>query len=141
MIINRGTCVQFCEASVVIMAHLLVISFCTNTAFEGHLSIPCLIFSVFFYMGFLSRTFTNRRTAGEGGRHFFNFSLSLPPALQALRHQPVDCCKQLTSAHSQQLDSNREPLVSERKSLTTQLSALYSVFLWYGPVLLDASVS
>ena len=38
----------------------------------------------FFNLGFLSRTFTNHRTAGEG--HFFNSSLPLPPASQALRH-------------------------------------------------------
>ena len=40
----------------------------------------------FFCRGFLSRPFTNHRTAGEGGRHFFNSSLSLPPASQTLRH-------------------------------------------------------
>ena len=40
----------------------------------------------FFYLGFLSRTFTNHRTAGEGGGRFFNSSLPLPPASQALRH-------------------------------------------------------
>ena len=40
----------------------------------------------FFCRSFLSRPFTNHRTAEEGGRHFFNFSLSLPPASQILRH-------------------------------------------------------
>ena len=45
---------------------------------------PLLFF--LFYLGFLSRTFTNHRTAGEGGGHFFNSSLPLPPALQTLRH-------------------------------------------------------
>ena len=30
---------------------------------------------LFFYMGFLSQTFTNSRTAGEGGGHFFKSSL------------------------------------------------------------------
>ena len=40
----------------------------------------------FFYVGFLSRTFTNHRTAGEGGGHFINSSLPLPPASQTLRH-------------------------------------------------------
>ena len=35
---------------------------------------------LFFYLGFLSRTFTNHRTAGEGGGHFFNSSLLLSPA-------------------------------------------------------------
>ena len=34
----------------------------------------------FFYLGFLSRPFTNYRTAGEGGGHFFNSSLPIPPA-------------------------------------------------------------
>ena len=37
---------------------------------------------------FKTRPFTNHRTAGEGGGHFFNFSLPLPPASQILRHQP-----------------------------------------------------
>ena len=40
----------------------------------------------FFYLDFLSRPFTNHRTAGEGGGHFFNSSLPLPPASQTLRH-------------------------------------------------------
>ena len=36
---------------------------------------------LFFYLGFLSRLFTNHRTAGEGRGHFFNSSLPLSPAL------------------------------------------------------------
>ena len=40
----------------------------------------------FFYLGFLSRTFTIHGTAGEGGGYLFNSSLPLPPASQALRH-------------------------------------------------------
>ena len=36
--------------------------------------------------GFLSRTFTNHRTSGEGGGHFFNSSLPLPSASQTIRH-------------------------------------------------------
>ena len=40
-------------------------------------------FPFFFYLGFLSRTFTNHRTAGEEGGHFFNSSLLLPPASQS----------------------------------------------------------
>ena len=83
-----------------------------------------LVCFFFFYLGFLSRTFTNHRAAGEGGGHFFNSSLPLPPASQAIRHWPGDYCRELTSARSQQPDSNREPLVSERKSLTTKLRAL-----------------
>ena len=41
-------------------------------------------YSFFFYLGFLSRKFTNHRTAGEGGGHFFNSSPPLPPASQTL---------------------------------------------------------
>ena len=40
----------------------------------------------FFYLAFLSRTFTNHRTAGEGRGHFLNSSLPLPPASQTLGH-------------------------------------------------------
>ena len=83
-----------------------------------------MIFVFFFYLGFLSQTFTFHGTAGEGGGFLFNSSLPLPPASQALRHQPGDYCRELTSAHSWQPGSNREPLVSERKSLTTKLRAL-----------------
>ena len=72
--------------------------------------------NIFYILYTFSRTFTNHRTAGEGGGHFFNSSLPLPPASQTLRHQTGDYCRELTSAHSQQPDSNREPLVSERKS-------------------------
>ena len=37
--------------------------------------------SSFFYLGFLSRTFTIHRTARERGRYLSNFSLPLPLAL------------------------------------------------------------
>ena len=37
-------------------------------------------------LGFLSQPFTNHRTAGEEGGHFFNSSLPLPPASQTLRY-------------------------------------------------------
>ena len=41
----------------------------------------------FSYLGFLSQiTFTNHRTAAEGGGHFFNSLLPLPSASQTLRH-------------------------------------------------------
>ena len=77
----------------------------------------------FIYLGFLSQTFTNHRTAGEGEGHFFNFSLPLPPASQTLRPLTEDYCRELTSTHSRQPDSNRVPLVSERKPITTKLRA------------------
>ena len=81
---------------------------------------------LFFYLGFLLRTFTIHRTVGKGGGYFYFFKSSLPllHASQTLRHQPGNYCRQLTSAHSQKLDSNQEPLDSEHKFLTTKLHAL-----------------
>ena len=75
------------------------------------LIVSCRFF--FFYLGFLSRIFTIHRTAGEGGGYLFNSSLPLPPASQTHKHSPGDYCREFTS--------NRQPLVSERKSLTTKL--------------------
>ena len=43
---------------------------------------------------------------------------------EAISLTPRDYCRELTSAHSLQPDSNREPLVSECKSLSTRLRAL-----------------
>ena len=43
-------------------------------------------FFFFFYLGFLSRTFTIHRTVGERGGYLFNSSLPVPPASQTLRH-------------------------------------------------------
>ena len=65
----------------------------------------------FYYLGFLSRTFTIHRTAGEGESYSYNSSLPLPFASQALRHYPGDYCRELTSGHNLRPDSNREPLV------------------------------
>ena len=76
---------------------------------------------ILFYLGFLSRTYTIYRTAGEGGASFYNSCLPLQPASQTLRHQPSNYFRGLTSTHSQQSDSNWEPSVSERKLLTTEL--------------------
>ena len=88
---------------------------------------PYQCFFCFFFLCGFSFTNThksqNHRTAEVGGGHFFNPSLPLPPASQRLRHYPGDYCRKLTSAHSQQSDSNQEPLVSERKSLSTKLRA------------------
>ena len=92
-----------------------------------------IIIIMFFYNFFFLSiwvSFTNihkalDRRGRDGGRgHFFNSSLPLQPASQTLRHQLGDYCTELTSAHSQQPDSNREPLVSERKSLPTKLRTL-----------------
>ena len=76
----------------------------------------CFVF--FFLSRFLSRTFTIHRTAGEEAGYFFNISLPLSSASQTLGHQSSDYCRELTFAHRQQPDSNRQPLVSECKSLT-----------------------
>ena len=57
---------------------------------------------VFFYLGFLSRTFTIHRTAREWRGCFFKSSLPLPPASQALRHYPGDCWRELTKSESSQ---------------------------------------
>ena len=40
----------------------------------------------FFYLDFVSRRFTNHRTAREKGGHSINSSLPLPPASQTFRH-------------------------------------------------------
>ena len=61
-----------------------------------------------FVLVFLSRTFSIHWTAEEGERYLFNFSLPLSSATQTLGHQPGDYCREVTSAHSQQPDSNRE---------------------------------
>ena len=59
-----------------------------------------LLIFVYFYLGFLSLTFTIYRTAGEGAGYLFNSSLPFPSALQTFRHNPGDYCRELTSAHS-----------------------------------------
>ena len=92
----------------------------------------------FFFLSWFS--FTNiHRTAGEGGGYIFHSFLPLPPASQTLRHYPDDYCRELVSTHSQQPDSKWEPLVSERKSLTTKLRALSFFFKKYYR-LLDSTV-
>ena len=51
----------------------------------GHFLWSVYFLSFSFYLGFLSRTFKIHRTAGKWVRYLFNFSLPLPPNLQALR--------------------------------------------------------
>ena len=53
----------------------------------------------------------------KGESIFLNSLLPLAPASQTLRH-----CRELTSAQRQQPHSKQEPLVSERKSLTTNIA-------------------
>ena len=95
-----------------------------NTCFSSFHKRQSSDLFLFFYLGFLSRIFTSHMTAVEGGGHSINSSLPVPPALQTLRHKPGDYCRELTFAYSWHPDSNLEPLVSERKSLTTKLRAL-----------------
>ena len=60
---------------------LLILIPCVNALrFNGFVSVNIYVNVFFFYLGFLSRTFSNHRTAGEGGGHFFNSSLPLSPA-------------------------------------------------------------
>ena len=83
-----------------------------SLAFLGH--------TTAFFLFEFSRTFTYHRTAGKGEDYFFNSTLPLPPASQALRHYLGDYCRELTSTHSQQPDSNlwfpsasRQPVQSD----------------------------
>ena len=69
-------------------------------AFSFHIIMGICKLDLLSYQGFLSRTFTIHRTAGEGGGCLFNFSLPLPLDSQTLRHLPGDYCRELTTAHS-----------------------------------------
>ena len=82
-------------------------------------SLPLFFF--FSYLGFVSQILTIDRTVGEGGGYLFNSSLPLPPGLQTIIHWPDVYWIKLTSVHSWQQDSNRKPLVSERKSVTIRV--------------------
>ena len=85
------------------------------------ISLKIFFFSIWVFFHEHSR-FTGQQS--KGGRYLFNSPLPFPPASETLRHQSGDYCRELASAHSQQPDSNREALVSVRKSLTTTLRAL-----------------
>ena len=107
---NRGKTKKYKKET----AHLL----------QGCYEFPTHFFSIWVFFHIHSR-FTGQQ--GKGGGYLFNSSLPLPPVSQTRRYQPGNCCRELTSAHSQQPDSNQEPLVSERKSLSTKLHALSSL--------------
>ena len=83
-------------------------------------SIPS-ISGIFFFVDFLSRTFTIHSTAGEGGGHFVISSL---PFHSPRRHLDVSQAITGRSSHSWLLDSSRKTLISERKSQTTKLYTL-----------------
>ena len=83
----------------------------------------CFFASVFFSIWVLFHEYSRiTGLQGKGEGHSINSSLPLPPASQAIRQWPGNYCGEL----SQQPDSNRKPVVSERKSLTTKLRALRS---------------
>ena len=63
-------------------------------------------------------------TTEGGGNYLLVSSPPLSPASQTLRHQPRHYSRELTSAHSQQLDLKRKLSVSKFKLLTTKLRAL-----------------
>ena len=77
-----------------------------------------------FLSGFSFMNIHESQTAREVGGHFFNPSLTPATASQTLKHQPMDYCREIISADSQQPNSNREPLASERKLLTIKLPTI-----------------
>ena len=79
-------------------------------------------FNFFFYLGFLSRLFTNHRTAGESGWHFFNSSLPLSPASHLDISRAIT--EEILPLHIIISRSRTGRLVSERMSLTNKLRAL-----------------
>ena len=101
-------------ASVKLQSNYFNQSHCATSSHPG--SQVLLFLSRSFYLGFhkysritgvqgkgKSISSTNHRSTREGEGYFFNSSLSLPPALQALRHQPDESRRALTSADSQQI--------------------------------------
>ena len=64
-----------------------------NSVFRSRGSPPLELSHLFVFFFFLSgfsfttiQPFTNHRTEGEGGGHFFDSSLPLPPVSQTLKH-------------------------------------------------------
>ena len=68
---------------------------CQPSANQPNIQRICNIFFFFFYLGFLSRTFTIHGTAGEGGGYLFNSSLPLPPL-----HRHSDISRAITAESS-----------------------------------------
>ena len=69
--------------------------------------------------------YTEQQGKGEA---VSNFSLPPLPASQTLRHQMGDYGRELTSAHSQDSELNREPVASDRELLTTKVNAYMFLF-------------
>ena len=88
---------------------------------------------LFFCLGFLSNILDSQDTRGRG-RLFLWLLLTTSPTSHKLRHQSGDYCRELTSAHSQRPDSNREPLVSE---WMLQVSLLSRCFLHFSNITIN----
>ena len=123
---------SFFDLDMIFTLHLLMALF---SSFQNQLSSVCAVLKIpktfscslrlfFFYVGFLSHTFTNHRTVGKEKGISFTPDYHLHPFHRHLDISWGDYCRELTSAHSHQPDSNRKPLVFKRKSLTTKLSSL-----------------
>ena len=80
----------------------------------------------FFLSGFSFTNIHDSQDSRGRGRLSIWLLSTTSASSRTLRHQSGDCYGELTSASSWQPDSSREPLVSERKSLTTKLHALKS---------------
>ena len=78
----------------------------------------------YIFSGFSFSNIHDSQGSSEREGYLFYCCPPLPPGSRTLRHWPGNYCRGITSTHSQQADSNWEPLVSERKSLTTKLCAL-----------------
>ena len=75
-----------------------------------------------FLSGFSLTNIHDSQSSRE--RRSYNSALPLKATSQTLRHQLSNYCRELTSGRTQRPDSNREPLNSERKLLTTKLRVL-----------------
>ena len=79
-------------------------------------------------MGFLSWTFTIHRTADEVGGYFFYSSLPSPIFICLTGRQLANYCREPSSAHRQQPDSNWEPSVFESRWVPACRSLIYQTF-------------
>ena len=91
-----------------------------KVSYKSFLSMCKYSIFFFFYLGFLSRTFTIHRTAGEGE------AISLSPLYHFhLLHRHLDISRAITAESS----PLHIAIVSERKSLTTKLLTCLEFFL------------
>ena len=91
------------------------IYFISNRFISNQPSEPNLLSNLFFLSGLSFTNILDLQDSSGRGMLSFNSSLPFPPSSRTLRQQPGNYCREFTSAHSQQPDSNREFLVSECK--------------------------